>query len=32
MAQAVGQAMREIVPETAVSDLRLMDQLMLDTL
>jgi predicted permease len=32
MSQAVGQAMREAAPDTAVSDMKLMDQLMLDTL
>jgi putative ABC transport system permease protein len=30
--QAIRQAMAEVAPETAVSDVRLMDQLMLDTL
>jgi predicted permease len=32
MSQAVGQAMREVAPDTAVSDMKLMDQLILDTL
>jgi putative ABC transport system permease protein len=32
MADAVRRAMQEVAPETAVSDLKLMDQLMLDTL
>jgi putative ABC transport system permease protein len=32
MAQAVAQAMREIAPETAVADLRMMDELILQTL
>ena len=32
MSQAVGQAMRDVAPDTAVSDMKLMDQLMLDTL
>jgi ABC-type antimicrobial peptide transport system permease subunit len=32
LSQAVGQAMRDVAPDTAVSEMTLMDQLMLDTL